>query len=224
MCPLNPSRKCGSTPFHSNENYSRETECILNAQLIEKMCFYSIYRDSDLLQRDWSALSDDDLKLFGFENESLRREMLVKFANTPNQVLHYEKFVRIENIQLVCSYFWCINFCMKTIKCFRFLEKLDADQYRGRVYKNVQDQLQQLNKILLATESILHANPIQRDKLANDSVYVSTLSKKTIEEIFKVISRITKSADTKRWNIWIYSIVTLSVFGSLTVLRKLIKN
>lgn len=53
----------------------------------------SIYRDSDLLQRDWSALSDKDLQLFGFENELLRHEMLVKFSNTPNQLLHYDKFV-----------------------------------------------------------------------------------------------------------------------------------
>lgn len=56
-------------------------------------CLLSIYRDSDLLQRDWSALSDEDLQLFGFENELLRREMLVKFSNTPNQLLHYDKFV-----------------------------------------------------------------------------------------------------------------------------------
>lgn len=60
-----------------------------------KICsVYYLCRDSDLLQRDWSALNDDDLQLFGFENELLRREMLTKFANTPNQALTYEMFVR----------------------------------------------------------------------------------------------------------------------------------
>lgn len=69
--------------WYSNEFYSKNNN----------INFSSIHRDSDLMQRDWSALSDDDLKLFGFENELLRREMLVKFSNTPNQALHYDKFV-----------------------------------------------------------------------------------------------------------------------------------
>lgn len=100
---------------------------------------------------------------------------------------------------------------------------MDADQYRERAYKNIEDQLHQMNMVLHVTQNVLRANPIHRDKLANDSVYVSSLNKKAMEEMFKTIARITNSTDTKQWNIWLYSIGALSVLGSLVVLRKVIK-
>lgn len=99
---------------------------------------------------------------------------------------------------------------------------MDTDQYRKRAYKNIQDQLHQMNMVLHVTQNVLRANPIHRDKLANDSVYVSSLNKKAIEEMFKTIARITNSTGTKRWNIWLYSFAALSVLGSLVVLRKVL--
>lgn len=103
------------------------------------------------------------------------------------------------------------------------MENMDADQYRERAYKNIQDQLHQMNMVLHLTQNVLRANPIYRDKLATDSVYVSSLNKKAMDEMFKTIARITNSTDTKRLNIWLYSIAALTVFGSLVVLRKVIK-
>lgn len=101
---------------------------------------------------------------------------------------------------------------------------MDGDQYRERAYKNVQEQLHQMNMILEVTQNILRANPIQRDKLAQDSVYVSSLNKKAMDEMFKTISRITNQTDSKRSNTWLYSITALCVLGSLAALRKMIKT
>lgn len=107
---------------------------------------------------------------------------------------------------------------------FRYVEKMDADQYRERAYKNIEDQLRQINVLLNVTQNVLHANPIHRDKLANDSVQVSALNKKAMEEIFKAISRITNATNTKQWNIWLFGSVTaFGVLGGLAILRKLIR-
>lgn len=70
--------------------------------------YAKFFRDSDLMQKDWSALSDDDLKLFGLENDMLRQEMLVKFANTPNQTLHHDKLVLIYILILLMLFFFIL--------------------------------------------------------------------------------------------------------------------
>lgn len=45
------------------------------------------------MQKDLSALSEDDLLLFGVEDAVTRREMTIKFANSPNQLQHYNMYV-----------------------------------------------------------------------------------------------------------------------------------
>lgn len=104
------------------------------------------------------------------------------------------------------------------------MEDMDADQYRERAYQNVQDQLHQINMVLNATQTVLRANPIHRDRLVSNSEYVSTLNKKAMEEMIKTIARITNTTETKRLHIWLCcSVGALSVLGSLAVLRKFIK-
>lgn len=56
---------------------------------------YHNFRDSDIQQEDLAALSDDDLQQFGITSDAVRREMLSQFSNSPNQLLHYDKFVFI---------------------------------------------------------------------------------------------------------------------------------
>lgn len=118
-------------------------------------------------------------------------------------------------------FIFLINF-VPTIKIARYLENMDADQYRERAYKNVQDQLHQMNMVLQVTQNVLRANPIHRDRLATDSVYVSSLNKKAMEEMFKTIARLTHSTETKQWNLWLYSFTALGILGSLAILRKVI--
>lgn len=104
------------------------------------------------------------------------------------------------------------------------MEDMDVDQYRERAYQNVQDQLHQINMVLNATQTVLRANPIHRDRLVSNSEYVSTLNKKAMEEMIKTIARITNTTKTKRWHIWLCcSAGALSVLGSLAVLRRFIK-
>lgn len=104
------------------------------------------------------------------------------------------------------------------------MEDMDVDQYRERAYQNIQDQLHQINMVLNATQTVLRANPIHRDRLVSDSEYVSTLNKKAMEEMIKTIARITNTTEMKRWHIWLgCSVGALSVLGSLAVLRKFIK-
>lgn len=105
----------------------------------------------------------------------------------------------------------------------RYLESLDADQYRERAYKNIQDQLHQMNMVLHVTQNVLRAHPIHSDRLVNESVYVSTLNKKAMQEMFKTIARITNTSESKRGNLWLYSIAALSVLGSMAILRTVIK-
>lgn len=66
---------------------------------------YHIFRDSDIQQGDLAALSDDDLQRFGIESADVRREMLSQFANSPNQLLHYDKFVFIMIVLLAFELF-----------------------------------------------------------------------------------------------------------------------
>lgn len=108
------------------------------------------------------------------------------------------------------------------IKIRRYLENMDADQYRERAYKNIENQLQQMNMVLRVTQNVLHANPIHRDRLANESTYVSSLNKKAMEEMRKIIARITNTKESKQWNVWLYSMAALGVLSSLAVLRKVI--
>lgn len=66
---------------------------------------YHIFRDSDIQQGDLAALSDDDLQRFGIESADVRREMLSQFSNSPNQLLHYDKFVFIMIVLLAFELF-----------------------------------------------------------------------------------------------------------------------
>lgn len=66
---------------------------------------YHIFRDSDIQQGDLAALSDDDLQRFGIESADVRREMLSQFSNSPNQLLHYDKFVFIMRVFLAFELF-----------------------------------------------------------------------------------------------------------------------
>lgn len=50
-------------------------------------------RESGLLQQDLSALSNEDLVLFGVTDEATRDEMVSQFTTTPNQLMNYDKFV-----------------------------------------------------------------------------------------------------------------------------------
>lgn len=57
------------------------------------MFFLMIFRESDIMHSDLSALSDKDLELFGVEDADTRREMIAEFSSQPNQAMHYEKLV-----------------------------------------------------------------------------------------------------------------------------------
>lgn len=61
------------------------------------------FRESDIMHMDLSALSDEDLQLFGIEDEATRREMLVKFSNLPNQAMHFDKFVLKPTYNVECN-------------------------------------------------------------------------------------------------------------------------
>lgn len=45
------------------------------------------------MQKDLSALSNEDLELFGVKDAVTRSEMVLKFSNCPNQLMHFDKFV-----------------------------------------------------------------------------------------------------------------------------------
>lgn len=101
---------------------------------------------------------------------------------------------------------------------------MDQAQYRDTVYQNVENQLQMLNIVLEASQNTLQGTPIKNDKLVDDNVYVSSLNTKALKEILKTVSRITNISKPNHWNIWLYSMVGLTIFGSLAILRKIIKS
>lgn len=56
-------------------------------------CLVVDFRESDIMQKDLSALSTEDLELFGVEDAATRRELITKFGDSPNQVQHYDMYV-----------------------------------------------------------------------------------------------------------------------------------
>lgn len=101
---------------------------------------------------------------------------------------------------------------------------MEPAQYRDTVYQNVENQLQLMNTVLEASQKTLQATPIKTDKLVDDNVYVSSLNTKALKEILKSVSRITKMPNSNHWNIWLYSMLGLTLFGSLAILRKIVKS
>lgn len=112
---------------------------------------------------------------------------------------------------------------VKICQIYRYIENTKLDQYQEKVYKNVHDQLQLMNKVMEASLKALQSNPIKYDKLVDDNVYVSSLNAKTMKEMLNIISRITNEKESNRLKIWMYSLAGLAVLGSLITLRKMIK-
>lgn len=108
---------------------------------------------------------------------------------------------------------------------FRFISDMDAVKYKEAAYKNILDQLRLMNMVLEASQTTLKANPIKRDKLVDDNVYISTLSKKALEEILKTVSYMLRSPKNSQWNQWIYpiaGITGLALLSTLVILRKIL--
>lgn len=103
---------------------------------------------------------------------------------------------------------------------------MNIDEYQKSVYKNIENQLIAMNKVLELSQLVLQSNSIKYDKLIDDNMYVSSLNFKAINEILKTISRITnqnKSSESKRSYIWLYSaaVVTLvSSFAAIKIIRR----
>lgn len=99
---------------------------------------------------------------------------------------------------------------------------MEADSYRQVAYKNIINQLHLINKVIEVSQTTLHSNPIVYDKLVNDTVHVSTLNIKAIQELLKTVRRITNTTDS-RWNIWAWTIGGAAVLASLFCLRKILR-
>lgn len=52
------------------------------------------------MYKDLSALSDEDLELFGVKDAETRREMITELSSQPNQAIHFDKFVSINSMVL----------------------------------------------------------------------------------------------------------------------------
>lgn len=104
---------------------------------------------------------------------------------------------------------------------FRYIEGMDATEYKKTVYKNIQNQLRMMNMVMDATQQTMKANPIKRDKLLDDNVYVSSLNTKTIKEILKTVSYMTGISQPRQWSIWLYSIAGIALLGTFAIFRKI---
>lgn len=96
---------------------------------------------------------------------------------------------------------------------------MDVDQYQYTIYKNVNTQLEAMNRVLEASQLALKSCPIVYDKLADDTVYVSQLNVKAIQEIIKTVSRISNTAESNRWNFWLISMAALALVSSFTAIK-----
>lgn len=61
---------------------------------------YDYFRDCEIMYKDLSALSDEDLELFGVKDAETRREMITELSSQPNQAIHFDKFVSVNSMVL----------------------------------------------------------------------------------------------------------------------------
>ncbi|XP_055322896.1 uncharacterized protein LOC129578409 [Sitodiplosis mosellana] len=151
-------------------------------------------KESDIMHKDLSALSHKDLELFGLEDAETRREMIAELSSQPNQAVHFEKYVA----------------------------EMDSAKYKETAYKNILDQLRLMNMVLEASQTTLKANPIKYDKLVDDNVYISSLNKKALEEILKMVSYILRLPKNNQWSQWLYPVAGFASFAGLALLSSFI--
>lgn len=102
---------------------------------------------------------------------------------------------------------------------------MDVTKYKETVYKNIHNQLRLMNMVLEASQTTLKAKPIKHDKLVDDNVYISSLNKKALQEILKMISYILHQPGQSQLSQWIYPIAGfagLALLSSFIVLRKIL--
>lgn len=102
---------------------------------------------------------------------------------------------------------------------------MNTEKYQETVCDNVLRELHLMGMTLDATKMTLKGCPVAHDKIVTDDVYVSSLNSLAMKEILKVIAQITQdNTKSNKRNIWTYAIAGATLFASMAILLKMIKN
>lgn len=103
------------------------------------------------------------------------------------------------------------------------VKEMNKTKYIETVYKNIRDQLNHINLILEATKINHQIHPINYDHLVDDTVYVSTLNVKTVQEILDAVDSIKQNSSSAKVKQCIYTLAAgFTLIGSFLVIRNII--